>query len=330
MKKKIIIILSIAIVILVVAGLITCYIDMARVRNSVEPKFTIKIVDEDGSKVTYWGLGYKVVRYPSVSPNEPYKNNRGVKYGNWFMKYELEAEKESSYTPTEVENVSISISDISLTGATITIKETNKKPYTYGEWYKIEKQINGKWLEVKTIVDNYGFNEIAYIPHKNNVVKFVIDWKWLYGELPLGSYRILKEVGKQYISIEFGIATTSDKKIDVVKPEVANLNKFNKYLEIDNKTIYLAGNIDEVYYTYSDTRMTLKDYITKSYQTTDDSVKHLTDIMDHTETLKDGGTTIYKSSEYDITIIKCNTIGRNKDVFIGDYSMNFDSDSMCK
>ena len=38
-------------------------------------------------------MGYKVVRYPAVSPNEPYKNNRGVKYGSWFMKYELEEDK---------------------------------------------------------------------------------------------------------------------------------------------------------------------------------------------------------------------------------------------
>lgn len=89
MKKKVFIILGIIVFLLVVAALVTSYIDSARVRNSVEPKCTIKIVSEDGNKVTYWGLGYKVIRYPSVSPNEPYKNNRGVKYGSWFMNYVL-------------------------------------------------------------------------------------------------------------------------------------------------------------------------------------------------------------------------------------------------
>ena len=92
MKKKIALILSIIVVLLVITALITSYIDSARVRNSVEPKYTFKIVSEDGAKVTYWGLGYKVIRYTSVSPNEPYKNNRGVKYGNWFMQYELSTE----------------------------------------------------------------------------------------------------------------------------------------------------------------------------------------------------------------------------------------------
>lgn len=89
MKKKIFIILGIFIVLLIATALVTHYADSARVRNSVEPVHTIKIVSEDGNKVTYWGLGYKVIRYPSVSPNEPYKNNRGVKYGSWFMDYEL-------------------------------------------------------------------------------------------------------------------------------------------------------------------------------------------------------------------------------------------------
>ena len=92
MKKKAFIITGIVVAILVVAGLVTSYADSARVRNGVEPKHVIKIVSEDGNKVTYWGLGYKVVLYPSVSPNEPYKNNRGVKYGSWFMKYELETD----------------------------------------------------------------------------------------------------------------------------------------------------------------------------------------------------------------------------------------------
>jgi hypothetical protein len=53
-----------------------------------EPECCIKIVSHDGGKVTYWGLGYKVVRYVGVSPNELYENNIGVKMGSWFMKYE--------------------------------------------------------------------------------------------------------------------------------------------------------------------------------------------------------------------------------------------------
>ncbi|MBE6156481.1 MAG: hypothetical protein E7161_01925 [Firmicutes bacterium] len=93
-NKKIIIFLSIIVGIIIVLGLYFRYIDSARVRNGIEPKFTIKIVNDNGNKVTYWGLGYKVIRYPSISPSEPYKNNKGVKYGNWFIKYKLNQNKE--------------------------------------------------------------------------------------------------------------------------------------------------------------------------------------------------------------------------------------------
>jgi len=89
MKKKVIIIVFIILSLLLIFSFYTHYIDSARVRNGIEPKFTIKIISNKGDKVTYWGLGYKVIRYPSVTPSEPYKNNLGVKYGSWFMKYEL-------------------------------------------------------------------------------------------------------------------------------------------------------------------------------------------------------------------------------------------------
>lgn len=90
MKKKSLIVLVVIIIVLIVLGLITSYIDSSRVRASIEPKFTIKVINENGSKITYWGLGYKVIRYTSVSPKEPYKNSRAVKYGNWFMEYSLD------------------------------------------------------------------------------------------------------------------------------------------------------------------------------------------------------------------------------------------------
>ena len=113
--------------------------------------------------------------------------------------------KESPYQSTEVENVSISISDISSTGATVIIKDLNEHPYVYGEWYRVEKEKNGEWYEVETVIENYGFNSIGYLAGENVEVKFTIDWEWLYGELPSGKYRILKEVDQQYISVTFDI-----------------------------------------------------------------------------------------------------------------------------
>ena len=88
MKKKSLIITICVLVVLIIASLITQYIDTANVSTGHEPECCIKIVSQDGGKVTYWGLGYKVVRYVGVSPKEPYEDNSGVKMGSWFMKYE--------------------------------------------------------------------------------------------------------------------------------------------------------------------------------------------------------------------------------------------------
>jgi len=89
MKKKIVVVTVIILLLLFIFGIYSKYVDSARVRTGHEPKLTIKIISDNGNKVTYWGFGYKVIRYPSVSPNEPYKNNRGVKMGSWFMTYRV-------------------------------------------------------------------------------------------------------------------------------------------------------------------------------------------------------------------------------------------------
>lgn len=109
MKKKIGIVTGIILIIIVIAGIITNYVDSGRVGTGHEPKYCIKVVSNDGSKVTYWGLGYKVVRYVGVSPNEPYESNIGAKMGNWFMKYEL---PKADVIEIEYEGQTINVTDI--------------------------------------------------------------------------------------------------------------------------------------------------------------------------------------------------------------------------
>ncbi len=94
MKKKIGIGIGVSLILLIIVGIITNYVDSGKITTGHEPKYCIKVVSNDGGKVTYWGLGYKVIRYVGVSPNEPYENNIGVKMGNWFMKYELPMDSE--------------------------------------------------------------------------------------------------------------------------------------------------------------------------------------------------------------------------------------------
>ena len=113
--------------------------------------------------------------------------------------------KEPAFQETEVENVSIKISDISPGGATVVIKDTNAQPYLYGSWYEIEKKDNGSWAQVPTVLEEYGWDSIAYLIEKGTSTKLEIDWKWLYGELPSGNYRLVKQANSQEIFVEFSL-----------------------------------------------------------------------------------------------------------------------------
>ncbi len=109
----------------------------------------------------------------------------------------------------------------------------------------------------------------------------------------------------------------------ITKPQVHNDIRFNDYYTFDGRTIYLAGNLGELYIKEQDKDITLKTYLSTAFQTFDDGIKHITDKLELKETLRDGGTKIYKSKDKDITMIVCNTSKNDKNILIGDYSMEY-------
>lgn len=211
MKKKVLIIIGVVIVILFGVGLITSYKDSARVRAGIEPKYVIKKVSYHEDKVTYWGLGYKVIRYVNASPNEPFKNNRGVKYGNWFMKYEKPQVEENN--EEDVSNVVMTIKNgtLSKNSVTVILKNNTDKDYTYGPDFYVEKYDNGKWIQPSTITgDPLVWNSIGYILKSNDSIELNFNFKLAYGELSNGKYRIIKRVFK-----EEDIPITEDKIVKI-------------------------------------------------------------------------------------------------------------------
>ena len=105
--------------------------------------------------------------------------------------------------------------------------------------------------------------------------------------------------------------------------------KFKEYLKLDNRTIYLAENVSELFIVENKKQTSLKKYIINSTEVVDKSIENITNLLNKQSILKDGGTVIFKNKDKNITLIKCNTIDGNKDIYIGDYNLNFKS-SMCK
>ncbi|MET3507281.1 immunoglobulin-like domain-containing protein [Halalkalibacter oceani] len=84
---------------------------------------------------------------------------------------------------------------LSSTGLTVTFENSTDKQMIYGEYFLLEKNINGSWYEVPvSIGDNYGFDAIGYRLDSTTVLDWPVDWEWLYGSLDSGHYRIIKNI----------------------------------------------------------------------------------------------------------------------------------------
>ena len=109
----------------------------------------------------------------------------------------------------------------------------------------------------------------------------------------------------------------------VIKKE-NQIEGFTKYLERDNKIIYLSNNIEKIYYYDNSNKVSLDYYITNSYQTLDDSMKKITSCLNSEDKLNTDESVIYKSDEMDITVIIC----KSNYIFIGDKKLEYSTD-MC-
>lgn len=129
--------------------------------------------------------------------------------------------KEMDWKPSEFETVN-DIDDVSMildegtvlsTRLTVILENHSDREYIYTEYMWLEKKIDGEWYQVPTIIDDYGFQDIAYMLAAGEAKDEVIDWAWLYGELEKGEYRLIKHVfpsdteehNPYYLAVEFEI-----------------------------------------------------------------------------------------------------------------------------
>ncbi len=295
MNKKLLIITLIFFLIIIVLAFITNYVDTGRVTTGHEPKCCIKIVSNDGSKVNYWGLGYKVIRYVGVSPNEPYENNIGVKMGSWFMKYELPdpdstENKDHSFSGKVIESI-----------ANCIIVEPNEDEEERKTADKISISLgkyNDALYEVGTNVKiTYDGNIMESYPAQIKATKVEIKSADNF-EILFKERHEIDSYNKKYAILD---KTESDKYDYNIYAYNGSVN-----IRIDNKEYSLKQALTE-------NKITMNEIIEKVNQDErNGKIK--------AEMYKDGGSILYQYDNY--AIIKFHTLEGNRDVYIGSRDMN--------
>mgnify|MGYP004559894155 CR=1 FL=1 len=168
-----------------------------------------------------------------------------------------------------------------------------------------------------------------YLDEENNIIVVnLID----NSESKQNEFLEKANIDSKYIKFEQGGPyNTNSLDIDLkVSSENNDKNiNFKEYLKFDNRTIYLAENVSELFIVENKKQTSLRKYIINTTRSVNKSIESITNLLNKQSILKDGGTIIFKNKEKNITLIKCNTIDGNKDIYIGDYNLNFKS-NMCK
>lgn len=98
-------------------------------------------------------------------------------------------------TATLPEGISMTVDTETVTseGASFLLLQTTEHDIRYGDDYFLQVLENEVWRDVPYAIDNWGFHSIAYNLPKNTPKTLEVNWKWLYGSLPAGEYRLVKE-----------------------------------------------------------------------------------------------------------------------------------------
>lgn len=101
-----------------------------------------------------------------------------------------------AYNENNLDGVTMRVTESTDSSVTLEIVNETDKDIQYGDDFILEKKDNdsGEWRRVQTIIDDYGFNDIAHIVQKGTPSIEEIDFEWLYGKLEAGTYRIVKEL----------------------------------------------------------------------------------------------------------------------------------------
>lgn len=93
------------------------------------------------------------------------------------------------------EKVSLKVLEDTITrdGATLVITDKNEEPYGYGEDFVLEVKNVNSWEKVESL-PNTVWNSLAYVPNDEGELTTKLNFKYVFGSLEDGIYRVVKTV----------------------------------------------------------------------------------------------------------------------------------------
>lgn len=91
--------------------------------------------------------------------------------------------------------LNLSVKDVTPTGLTLVCtKEGGNSTglLRCGTDYRLIVLEDETWKDVPTVIEEYGWNSLAYNFPEGQTTEFEYSWEWLYGKLPEGTYRLTK------------------------------------------------------------------------------------------------------------------------------------------
>ena len=101
----------------------------------------------------------------------------------------LKADEQTAESP---EGLTMPVEDIGTSGITVRIANNSGEEFSYGEYFSLQKQIDGQWYTIPVRADNVGFQDIAHILPDGESASETYNLD-LYGTLEPGIYRLVVE-----------------------------------------------------------------------------------------------------------------------------------------
>jgi len=90
-------------------------------------------------------------------------------------------------------------------GATFIIKNTGDKEITFGQMYSVQIYIKNKWHKIEIYTD---WTLELFTLQPDETYSFDADWTQLYGSLPNGKYRLIKEFSVSHFPMQVACGFT--------------------------------------------------------------------------------------------------------------------------